>query len=108
MGSALELESATPSPGVAEMKASRFESGDHATSFPVPGRGLLVPSVGVRNVVSLPSGRVAFRRRVANQFLTGVEGVEDTANDYDGYLVYKTGGALTHAARSLDVSMEVR
>lgn len=29
---------------------------------------------------------------IANQFLTDVEGVEDTANDYDGYLVYKTGG----------------
>jgi len=29
---------------------------------------------------------------LANQFLTDVEGAQDTANDYDGYLVYKTGG----------------
>ena len=29
---------------------------------------------------------------IANEFLTGVEGAQDTANDYDGYLVYKTGG----------------
>ena len=30
--------------------------------------------------------------QIANQFLTDVEGVEDTANDWDGYLIYKTGG----------------
>jgi len=35
---------------------------------------------------------VDFDPAIANQFLTDVEGVEDTANDYDGYLVYKTGG----------------
>jgi hypothetical protein len=29
---------------------------------------------------------------LANALLTDVAGVEDTANDYDGYLVYKTGG----------------
>jgi len=35
---------------------------------------------------------IDFDPEIANQFLTDVEGVEDTANDYDGYLVYKTGG----------------
>ncbi len=29
---------------------------------------------------------------IANELLVDVAGVEDTANDYDGYLVYKTGG----------------
>ena len=30
---------------------------------------------------------------LANEILTDVAGVEDTANDWDGYLVYKAGGA---------------
>jgi hypothetical protein len=36
---------------------------------------------------------VEFPPELANDLLTDVEGVEDTANDWDGYLVYKTGGA---------------
>src|SRR5215467_7456638 len=50
------LASAAPSPGVEEMKATCFPSGDHATDLPVPGSGEFVPDVAARNVASLPSG----------------------------------------------------
>src|SRR5215469_770674 len=50
------LASAAPSPGVEEMKAICFPSGDHATDLPVPGNGEFVPDVGARNVVTPPSG----------------------------------------------------
>src|SRR6266404_902615 len=50
-------DSAASLPGVEEMNASCLPSGDQVNSLPVPGRGLLVPFVDARKVMSEPSAR---------------------------------------------------
>src|SRR5579862_8494656 len=50
------LASAAASPGVEEINAICFASGDHATDLPIPGSGEFVPAIAARNVASLPSG----------------------------------------------------
>src|SRR6266849_1348446 len=57
MGSPVASEASLP--GVEEMNASCLPSGDQVNSLPVPGRGLLVPFVDARKVMSEPSACAA-------------------------------------------------
>src|SRR5215470_12338237 len=50
------LAAAAASPGVDEMNAICFPSGDQTTDLPVSGTGELLPLVAARKVVPLPSG----------------------------------------------------